>query len=360
MKLTSVLSEAWRNTITGASHAVALALAALLTIGGLATAETLTINALVHRAHEYIDAGGDITVIATPPGPNGGHYLDGRACEALATLPGIMSAGALRSSEQTLTPAALPNTSYTTVEASPGLRTILNVNGSAATPGLWLPGSVAETLAADATSQVALVGGETAHVSGVFDYPSDGRPARLANTIFTPTPATERFDECWVRSWPTNTGIAELANSLLVPDAPSDARVTTSRLNPTLSADFDGATQFAQRITAPAAPIALAAGIILGVIAIRTRRRAIAYHRHIGVGIAAQTLQVVIETLAWALAAAALATVVVGAIATPAAFSATWQLGIRVVAAGLTGTIVGAVVGLATIRESSLFRYVKE
>lgn len=67
MRLTSVVSEAWRNTISGASHAALLATLGAFILGGLATAETLAVNALTARTAEHIAAGGDVTVITTTP-----------------------------------------------------------------------------------------------------------------------------------------------------------------------------------------------------------------------------------------------------------------------------------------------------
>lgn len=360
MRLTAILDEAWRNTRTGASHFTLLALGALVIVGGLATAETLTVNALVHRARDYVDAGGDITVIATPPGLDDGHSLDGASCEALASLPGVTAAGALRTSDQKLTLAALPHNPYGVYEASPALRDVLDVTGTPATPGVWLPDAVAAATRSAADTTLPLSDGTTLRVSGIFDYPNDGRPVQLLNAIVTPVTAQNAFDECWIRSWPTAPGLIELANSLLAADADPDVIVTTGRLNGTLAATFDGASQFAARPTAPAAPVAFVAGAVLGAVAIRTRRRPLAHHRHLGVPVTAQALQTLVETLAWAVAASIIAVAGTGALATANAFLQTWSLALRVIVLGATGCIAGALLALTTIREASLFRYVKE
>lgn len=51
---------------------------------------------------------------------------------------------------------------------------------------------------------------------------------------------------------------------------------------------------------------------------------------------------------------------ITGALSTPVAFTEIWQLSICVVLIGAFGCITGALLGLATVREASLFRYVKE
>jgi hypothetical protein len=115
----------------------------------------------------------------------------------------------------------------------------------------------------------------------------------------------------------------------------------------------DRTTQFHDRVTAQAAPAAGIIGVLLGFLAIRTRRKALDYHRHIGVPITAQFTQVMLETIAWVLASSLLAGALTAFLTVPDAFQPTWQLGLRVIC-------LGALTGLATIREPSLFRYVKE
>lgn len=357
MRVTSVLGESLRNTLTGASHAILLTLLTLTVIGGLAAAETLTVNTLTQRAQDYRAAGGDVTVISAPPTPEGDHFLSGAACDALAALPGIDAAGALREGGQRFTLAALPSAYYNVFDASPGLRAVLDVDGTPATPGLWLTDSVAAATAADTGDELVLDDGSNVTVSGVFDYPSDGRPVQLANAAIAPGPVDDSYDQCWIRSWPPITGLAALANSLLTPDADPDTRVTTSRLNTTLAAEFDGATQFAERLTALAGPAAALAGLALGFAVTRTRRRAIAYHRHLGIPVSAQTLQVLIETALPVGTAALIATAATGlAATTPEA----WHLALRIIVIGSATALAGASVALATIRETHLFRYVKE
>lgn len=360
MRLSSILVEVWRNTRTGASHFAAFTIAALLAIGGLAVAEVLTVNGLVQRTQDYVNAGGDITIIATKPGQDEKHSLDGRACEALTNLPGVTAAGALRASKNTVTLAALPSTEYSTYDTSPGMREVLGLKGGKSAAGVWAPEPVASKIGLTPDSILTLKGGAKTPVAGVFDYPSDGRPLQISNALLTPITADNNFDECWVRSWPKVPGIPELANSLLAADADLETIVTTSGLNPSLAATFDGTTQFHQRVTAQAAPAAGILGVLLGFLAIRMRRKALAYHRHIGVPISAQFLQITLETITWIITFSALAATLTAFLATPNAFTPTWELGLRVITLGAAGAITGNLIALTTIREASLFRYVKE
>ncbi|WP_159619104.1 hypothetical protein [Ruania rhizosphaerae] len=302
MRVTSILSEAWRNVITGTARVPLFAALIALSAGLAASADITTVHTIHNNARSYIDAGGATQYILAENGVNT------TACESLATYSAVNASGSLRQTAD-ITIDSLPGSSFQTYEVSTGFARILGIpsNGT----GVWVSHEFAQTLGAT-TGTTLTSEGETLQITGIFDYPDDGRDSRLGYAFIVPVPEdTGAFNECWMKTWPQLDDTDALLHSTL--SAQSDGTdVAISQLNKSVGAHFDGPAQFAERLTRWSPLAAAMAGALLGLAWTRRRRLEHAASLHAGQTRTAMTTTALLETLAWAI----LGTALTGAITT--------------------------------------------
>ena len=377
MRLAGILGEAARNLATGTSHACAMALTLACVILLCVGADLMSITVIQRQTDDFVASGGSTTVIAAA-----GH-INGAACDRLGSLDGVIAAGATRGTGTKLTFAVLPSIGVPVHEATPGAigifanstttaRDAVRGNGNVAAfgrsdgnGGVWLSSEAASPIGARNGAHVALRDNRTMDVAGVFDWPNDGRSGGYAYAAIAPVPAEENamFDQCWVKSWPVPDNIDSLLRLVAISGASSTTeRPTVSQLNTSHGLAFDAATAFRSRITSWTPLVAGLTALLLGALAIWTRRLELASALHCGVPKTALTLQVLIETCAWALASAILC-----------APSLAWMwlentdddvivltdTLLRVPTAAYVGAMAGTLLCVLFIRERSLFRYFK-
>lgn len=369
MRLTGVLDEAVRNLATGTSHACGMALTLAFLLLLCAGADLLAVTRIQREADAFVAAGGSTTVITYT------GRIDGTACDRLASLDGVIAAGATRASQTKLTFAALPSTGVPTYEATPGAIGVFRnstTGGRAARPttvsdvnGVWLSGEAAAPLAARAGSRLALRDERTLDVAGVYEWPDDGRQSGYSYAAVTPVPAGYGglFDQCWVKSWPIPENIESLLRVTTVGDATgTQERPMVSQLNTSRGRTFDTTAMYRGRLTVWAPIVAGVGALLAGFVSIWRRRLELASALHCGVPKPAMVVQTLVETAVWALAATLMSVVEftwtwMENTATDAAVLTTALL--RVPAAGYAGVMTGALIGAMLIRERHLFRYFK-
>lgn len=387
MRLSSVISEAWRNLITGTTHACALALALALSVAILIGADLLTISRIQAQVDEFV-ASGTSTYTITYAG-----RIDPVVCESLASVNGVRAAGALRQANAKITLAVLPSTGVPAYEATEGAvalfadatggaasddsavdfddGAISNGSASGAAPAasdLWLSAEAAGPLRVVPGETIALKDGRQATVGGIYQWPDDGRASGYSYAALEPVPIdrAERFDSCWVKAWPVPENIESLLYLATVGDSAGGSRqqgrAVISQLNTSHGADLDAVALYHQRLTAWAPVVALAVGLLLGVVAIRVRRLELASALHCGVPKRALIAQLMVETCAWLACALLLCSPLLAwvwlANGNADAVSLTDTL-LRVPVSAMVGVIVGSVLTAAGIREQRLFRYFK-
>lgn len=384
MRLSGVISEAWRNLITGTTHACALALALALSVAILVGADLLTISRIQAQADEFV-ASGASTYTITYAG-----RIDPVACESLTSVNGVRAAGALRQANAKITFAVLPSTGVPAYEATEGAVALFAdatggaasddnavdfddgaiSNGSAALAAsdLWLSSEAAEPLQAVPGETIALKDGRQATVGGIYQWPDDGRTSGYSYAVLEPVPTdrAERFDSCWVKAWPVPENIESLLYLATVGDSAGGSqqqgRAVISQLNTSHGADLDAAALYHQRFTAWAPVVALAVGLLLGVVAIRMRRLELASALHCSVPKRALIAQLMVETCAWLACALLLCSPLLAwvwlANGNADAAPLTDTL-LRVPIAAVVGVIVGSALTAAGIRKRRLFRYFK-
>jgi hypothetical protein len=353
MRPRSIVSEAYRNVLTGTTRALLLGIVLAAISAGLAIADARSIIGLQRKAADFGSSGASVRVMVAR------QTTDPAACERLGAVPGIRSAGALREADPVVLRAMIANP-IPAYAVTPGL--IEQLGGRPASPaGVWIPARLAATLGVAPGQQLVTTAG-TLSVAGVYEYPDDGRDNRLSYAVLLPQPATGVFDECWADIWPFSTARDHLLYSALTVDAGSTDPVNIGQLNTSRGTRFDGVGEFAGRPTRYALPGCVLAGLMLGFVAIWMRRLEIAGALHLGQSRRSLLATLVIETVGWSLVALVLAGcalvfgVIVGAAADPADV---YLIDIRGPAAAAPATLVGAVLALLTIREKHLFRYFK-
>ncbi|MFV0407790.1 MAG: hypothetical protein ACK5LN_13385 [Propioniciclava sp.] len=355
MRIRSILSEAWRNTISGTSRALLLTLILGVVAGALAWLDLSTARGLVERAQEFQKSGASIAVVEAP------GRIDGVACESLNQIPTVRAAGAIRVADR-LTLPVLPDQQLPTHDVTTGFPEILGITVQGS--GVVLPETLAETLGASVGEPLQL-GSATTTVAGIYAYPDDGRKAGYSYTALAPVPSSgSNFDECWVDAWPPTSQLRGLLSATAITvDPTKDEPTTIGQLNTRLGATFDGPGQFRSRITVWAPVAALLAGIAVGYGSIRTRRLELSAAQHAGVSGSAQLLQLLLESMVWAIAAGILTIPVLVLAANGLAWADARPLaalGALSPLGAVLGSLAGTALGAARIRERDLFKHFKD
>ena len=353
MRAGSILSEAYRNVVSGTTRGLILAFTLAVVGAGLAITDARSIIAMQGRAADFVTSKASVRVLVAR------GTTDAAACERLPTVSGVRSAGALRPAGPVLlrTMTGNPIQAYA---VTPGLIGVLGAR-SGGPSGAWLPASLAATLGVRVGQQLPTTDG-TLTVAGLYDYPDDGRDSRLTYAVLLPEPATGTFDECWADVWPLSADRDDLLRSALTVDATGTEPVTVGQLNTSRGTRFDGVGDFTGRPTRYALPGCLVAGLVLGFVAIRMRRLEIAGALHLGESRAALLATLLIETSVWALAATVLAAcaLVFGVLlANPTSAVDVYLIDVRGPLVAALATVTGAVAATFTIKERHLFGYFK-
>ncbi|MBT1175154.1 hypothetical protein JS530_06535 [Bifidobacterium sp. LC6] len=376
MRLAGMLGEAWRDLVTGTSHACALAVGLACLIVLLAGADGLTIMGIQRQTDEYVASGGSTWILEYP------NHIDGAACDRLISLDGVEASGAVRQSDNKLVFAALPSTSVPLYDITPGAADIFMLsttgtqwqygkarksgNTTANREGTLLSHEAAEPFQAQAGRSLALKDGRDLDIAGVFDWPDDGRKSGFSYAALTPVPADSSvsFSQCWVRAWPQTKNLESLLR--LASDGTASGataeRPQIYKLNTTKGSELDSAVLFASRLTAFVPWIALATALVLGFIAMRTRKLEMASALHCGVPKTALLTQILLETAIWGIAGIILASPLLAWVwlnnTTVEAVALTDTL-LRVPAAALLGVLLGAFLAVLLTRENHLLKYFK-
>jgi hypothetical protein len=353
MKLTSIASEVWRNTVSGTGRVPLLASLVAITAGLAAAADVATVHAIQNDARAYISAGASTHYIMAE------NSIAAAPCEALNEYENVNASGALRESTDVVLDSlgAAPFQAY---EVSPGFGDLLNV--APGHGGVWISSIFADSLGVDVGATLKSEGRDL-RIGGVFDYPEDGRDSRLSYAFVVPTTTRESaFDECWTRSWPESAETEGQLRSTLTYEANSGTEVSQSQLNRSFGTKFDGGDRFSERPTRWAPLVAVIVAFLVGFASVRLRRLEYASALHAGQSRAALILTTLLETLIWAVLGSALAGAIIYLAAghlAPLDMGWTPRLTLLPLLSVGAGAPLGALVGALLVRESDLFRYFK-
>jgi len=355
MRASSVISEAWRNLVTGTSRPLLVALLAATVFAGLAATDVRTIVGLSVRATEFRESGAAVHVLSAPAA------ISGQRCDALGALPGVLGAGAIRRADTQAIFLTAPASGITTVEATVGLAGVLGIAEVTGT-GVWLSDAAAEALGAGPGTTLPTSLGPVA-VAAQYTYAPDASDRSLAFSAVAPVPSTGEFDSCWVLVWPPSPVIEVLMRGTYAGDPAEQSDATLFQLNTRLGAAFDAPAMFDGRATSRAPIVAAVFGLLFGVGTIRARRLEFASALHAQVPKLALITQVWLELFSLMLAAVVITLPLTCFLATqgnPDPFWPAWSAGLRVVVAGTLSTLLGGLLTAAMTSEKRLFRYFKD
>lgn len=342
-------TEAGRSIATGTSRALLLAATTAVLFGALAWWEVSTVAATQRDARAYVAAGASTYVLNAP------GLIDPTACDQLADVAGITAAGALARTAPDLIPIATPQRTLPLFAITPGMATLLGApsGGMIATDVLAAQyGLHTRPILATATGDYPVI--------GAFPYPDDGRDPTLGYAVLAPGGSSSRYDQCWARVDPPDQGKQTLLYTAIASATGPDTHVTIGQLNPRLGTTSSTAADFRSRTSRWAPVIAALAGALLTLAILRLRRLELATARHLGVTRSELLAQTTLETLAWAVPTT-LFTLGALTVYTAAAHidTAVWTFGALTLAAGLAGTIAGAITAAATIHANQIIQYFK-
>lgn len=361
MRLRSIISESLRNISCGASRAFALMLAVILAGVLLGGAEAVSVVALENEAVTRIRANADVATIV-------GGTVDGVACERLSEAGGGPSiSGAMRNGPE-VEFLATPGKSLGSYEVTGGVIDLL-ASGTTGmrsdTSGAWVSREVAQDFGLAVGGRVQTNQGDIS-IAGVFDWPNDGRDTRFAYALVVPASASDGdYQECWAKQWPTSDGLDTLLYTTASPANASDGTQSqpgVTRLNKGFDAHYDAQATYLTRMTRLMPYLASAAGVLIGVVAVRRRRLEYAGALHSGQSKGAQLLGILTETMIWCGTGTICTCMLLAAYCARAVPSDTITVlmgSIRMPLALLAGTVAAVVITGLTIRESQLFRLFK-
>ncbi len=354
MKTSTILSEAWRNIRTGTTRALLLAFLLAICATVLAATDVTSIVRLEQEATQFRDSGASIRTVSAEAS------IDPASCDAVASAPTVTASGALGAATA-ISVTTLPGSSIPAYAVTPSFAAVLGLDTSLER-GVWIPEGLAETLQATVGTVLQTTTGEM-RISGIYDWPDDGRDSRLNYAFLIPDATKTSYDECWASIWPTSTESEDLLRFAGATDRSDDTPLTLSQVNKKHGTSFDGNTEYQSRITQYTLPIGLAIGLLIAFTSVRLRRLEYAGALHAGQRRTTTIATALLETLVWAGTAAVLAaaaTLLIARVLSPESGFDIAATSIRTVLATAAGTFVGTVISLVLIRESHLFRYFKD
>lgn len=359
MRLTSILSEMWRNIGSGTTRAFIMMLITMIVATLLGGYEAASVIALENQAVTRIRSLADTKTIVA-----GGDLIDGTVCDRLSNVThGPSSSGAMRAGDQ-ITPLSTPGKDVSSYEVTSGMLRILttNTDGAVDASGIWVSSQIAADFGLTTNSHLETDHG-TVQVAGVFDWPNDGRDTRFAYAIIVPVSASARpFSECWAKQWPSSADTDSFLYSTVIVSGSGQNQAGVMAVNKGFDARYDAQTLYEQRMTRWTPWLGLMIGMLLGAISVRQRRLEYAGALHCGQTKGSMLLGICLETFIWSGFACASGGTLLAAYCVRAAQSDTGAViitSLRTPIAVYTGCVIAALLYGLTIRESQLFRFFK-
>lgn len=357
MKTATILREAWHNIISGTTKIGRYFIVLLLVLSAGLVLDLSAVNQSLEKAYTFRDSGAAVYIYTAR------DAIDPAACEALATIDGVNAAGALRDPQKQTSFTALPGNPVPRYEITSGVGEILS--DTEIETGVLLSPQAAEPLHAAAgdelpTSSSSLI------VADVYDYPVDGRRTDFDFATLELKPATHNFDECWLDVWPVPHHAIDylsFAHSITADsNSDDDSGAVVTQLNSAKGTELSAPTDFSTRPTRFMPYAVGGIATVIALFAVRSRRLENASALHSGVHKRELRLQMVAETLIWSVPAilCSLATTLYFVVGVePQDRAALWHVGGLTALCALTGTVIGAIIAVATTKEEQLFNYFK-
>lgn len=365
MKFPSIVSESWRDIVSGTTRAITCAVILFAVALTACLFDLTSILAMQEQSRQWLASGAAIHIIA------GDKQIDPADCNTLTQATGsserttahpITATGALRQTGS-ITLSAMSSSPLDAWNATPGMADVLGISMTRqAATGVWISSQLAQTLHAREGDDLATAHGSM-HIAGVFAWPDDSRDQRIAYAILIPTASSGPYDECWATITPDNPDAASLLNATAVATPGSAPATQTKQANAALGSNLDLAASYRQRATRTMLCATPITAMLIAIVSLRARRIEIADNLHMGLPRQDIWKTQAIETLAWSLpallgAAAAIYpfTAIVSGRSNALTLTAT-QL--PLLSAALATAQIGTLMAMASIQTKQLFAFFK-
>ncbi len=355
MRIGVLISEIWRNVLTGTTRLGLWTMAFTVAVGVPVAFEFLSIAQLTAESNEYRSSGANVMTVQSE------GLVSGSACVALGQLPGVASV-ALRHEQDPINVTSLTTTPLEHYVVAGDVREVFFVQlvgeGRA---GLFLSEEVVRTLGLQrelATSEGQLP------VAGVFPYPDDGRRGGFGFAALEEEAVSATgYDECWIAMWPEREDAASLVRSTLRGSGDQHgAQPIVGQLNMSHGAHFDGHDRFMGRLSRFAPCLSALMGAALGCLASSRRRLEFASLRHCGARQHELLTWQLLESGTWILCGVVLAALASSIVAWNCQIDAetAFRHGVPSIAAGALAVLFAVSCCVGSIRESHLVKFFKE
>lgn len=276
MRFREMLSEAWRNAAAGVTRWFLFVLLGSLGVVSVGLVDAGQAHSISEARESFDAAGGSVVVLSAESG------IEGRACDSLQLVPGVVSSGAISPSTSNLELKALPG------QPVPVYRVSGAFGGFSALPGLHPYSSIA--IARDVAETFALSRGAVVPTSqgnmtvgDVYTWADDGRRAGLGYAVLERDSSSEPFDECWAELGPgADNDQALLVSALGAATILSSQDTEFSQLNASLGRSGPDEHAYVERSTARLPIVAFVFGGLIGLALLWPRRLETASARHAG------------------------------------------------------------------------------
>lgn len=270
-RIDELLREIGRNISSGMTRFGLLSftfMALSLCTIGLDVAQIISLESTVAA---YLGSRSDIELISKE------KAINAVSCQQIMSSESIVHAGAIREATPVIL-RGLPDNRIPTFEVSDGLLSVIDAS-QADHAGVWASRTLADKMQFVTGSIVETQTGSL-RISGIYDWPEDGRDARLEYAILVPVPASGRFDECWASVWPA-TDVQELLRSTVTyEDGASGSHL--GKVNYTNGDTLDANDLFISRLTHWTGLAGFLISAIIAFMSVRRRKLEIAGNMHAG------------------------------------------------------------------------------
>ncbi len=191
----ALIEEGLANLGASAFRSALLLVVCAAAFGGLAYLELRQGMELTEFARDFREGGAYVAIASVP-----GGSISGARCESLNGTPGVVAAGAWRSTGQATFRTA-PGVLFQAADVTPGILRVWDPGQPLGTgPGLVVGPAMAEELGLRTGLIAAFEADEPVVVSGVGDFSK--RNPQAARWALSPVSPAGSFQECWVEFEP--------------------------------------------------------------------------------------------------------------------------------------------------------------
>ncbi|MDR1033882.1 MAG: hypothetical protein LBL41_03845 [Bifidobacteriaceae bacterium] len=359
-----IKSEARLNFTTGTTRAVLLAVLAITITCSAIFLDLSSVNSISIQGKEFLESGAATWELTNK------NTISPVRCDNLSKIDGILHSGAISEENMTITPISMPGTSIPVNTVSQDFYKLLDLTSlDLSTPGIFIPTVISERLGIRAGDSFLTKSGEI-FVSGVYNYPDDGRQGSLGFAALAPlderASPNRLLDSCQATIWGQNDSLKTMLWTALESkeeSANSRVKPEIAQLNGKFGITFEGVKLYDSRDTKYLGVLVLLVCTLLGFVFIRIRRLEIASWLHVSMkkSDALKISLLEIAPIIFLALITSIPTFLFAYIGADSSDTLTYIfLAARIFLASAIGLLFGTTLGIVATKERHLFKYFKE